>query len=70
MKVTHTQIICWAIKQLASERAIALERAEKAKAAGMADLQNAFVNEAAEANNAIGTLAQLYEIETGKPYAG
>lgn len=70
MKVTHTQTICWAIKHLESERAIALDRAGKAKEAGMADLQNAFVDEAANYNNAIGTLAQLYEIETGKEYCG
>lgn len=67
-KVTHTNILCWAISHLNSEAQKEMERQEKAKAANATDIANMLQSNIDDIMEKIEVIKTIYEIETGTKF--
>ena len=67
-KVTHTNILCWAISHLNSEARTAIDRHEKAEEMGATEIADMLQREIDDFAATIETLKMMYEIETGKRF--
>jgi hypothetical protein len=68
VKVTHIEMICWAINYQETQRESFAEKATKMHESGSFEVERYLRKEVNRIESIIGVLRDLYKIETGNEY--